>query len=267
VKNRDREYYQTMLQKGTLGDKVGAYSQLARAQPTACLRQLKALMDIARGKNRRQKELAVNALKECFLDFVLLDDSKLWTFQKNPAITAVAKPSDDTLAAAYFDHCVRQYYRGDFLEQVVFPMSVEDDFDYIRKLAVDVLTECIGKKPEAEEIIMAQLVNKLGDQSTKVVLHATAALLRLLKRHPQMVGIVVAECSAFLGRPGLKVPQKHACLALLVKIAARVKDESRLALFKLFFGMFRHMLMNPADRKEQLLATVKKDRQQSKQQR
>ena len=63
-------------------------------------------------------------------------------------------------------------------------MSIEDDFDYARKYAIDVLTECISKKPEAEEIIMAHLVNKLGDSSKKVVLHSTGCLLRLLKMHP-----------------------------------------------------------------------------------
>lgn len=176
----------------------------------------------------------------------------------------MSKPSDDTLIAAYFDHCVRQYYRGDFLDSIVYPMSIQDDFDYFRKLAIDILTECISKKPEAEEIIITHLINKLGDSSKKVVMHAASSLLRLLRKHPQMVGIVVAECTAFLGRAGLKTAQRYSCLVLLVKIAAKAKDNSRLALFKLFFSMFRQMLMNPQDRKAQLLATVKKDRTKSK---
>ena len=65
-----------------------------------------------------------------------------------------------------------------------------------------------------------------------------------------MVSIVVSECSAFLNRAGLKTMQRQACLVLLVKVAAKAKDGSRLALFKLFFGMFRNLLMNPQDRKD-----------------
>lgn len=104
-------------------------------------------------------------------------------FQKNPKLTESSNPSDELLTACYFEHCIRQFYRGDFIEGIVFDMSIKDDFDYFRKLALDTLTDCIKSKPECEELILAHLVNKLGDSSKKVQLHATACLMQLQKSH------------------------------------------------------------------------------------
>lgn len=53
---------------------------------------------------------------------------------------------------------------------------VKDDLEYLRKIGLDVLVYLIQNKPEIEEVILTNLVNKLGDSSKKVQQHTIMVL-------------------------------------------------------------------------------------------
>ena len=67
---------------------------------------------------------------------------------------------------AYYDHCIKEIYR-EYVTEILVGMT-KDDVEYFRKLALDILVELIGSKPEIEEVILPIMVNKLGDSSKKV---------------------------------------------------------------------------------------------------
>lgn len=81
-----------------------------------------------------------------------------------------------------------------------------------------------------------------------------------------MSAVIISEARSYLDRPGLKPVQRQAAIVFLCKIAIKAKEEnSRLQLFKLFFHMFRTLILSPSDRKEQIMTEVlKKDRTKSK---
>lgn len=168
------------------------------------------------------------------------------------------------LIDAYYSHCVKELYR-DYVTNVLVDLS-KDDLDYYRKLALDILLDLISSKPEIEDIILGILINKLGDQSKKVQMHAIHVLSTLLKNHHKMAPIIVHETHVMLQRPGIKPIQKYYSVAFLNKISvlcAQRDPQVRLALFRVYFFMFKNILQNPEERKAEI---VKKDRSKSKKQ-
>ena len=65
-----------------------------------------------------------------------------------------------------------------------------------------------------------------------------------------MSAVIISEARSYLDRPGLKSTQRQAAVVFMCKIAVKAKDDqSRLQLFKLFFHMFRQLILSPDDRK------------------
>ena len=79
--DKDAQYYLTMINKGTLSDKVNSLSELVAKNPTRSLSHLGVLLKEAKKKNRKQAEVAVVALRDLFTsDHLLQDDAKLTAF-------------------------------------------------------------------------------------------------------------------------------------------------------------------------------------------
>jgi len=70
------------------------------------------------------------------------------------------------LIDAYIGHCIKEIYR-DYVTNLLVDLS-KDDLEYYRKMALDILVDLISSKPKIEELILAILINKLGDTSKKV---------------------------------------------------------------------------------------------------
>lgn len=70
-KDKDAQYFETMIKKGTLQDKVNSMKQLVQKNPHRSLSYLGQIMKEARKKNKKHAEVAVFALKDLFIDTIL----------------------------------------------------------------------------------------------------------------------------------------------------------------------------------------------------
>lgn len=120
------------------------------------------------------------------------------------------------------------------------------------------------RKPEIEDVILSILINKLGDNSKKVQLHAVMVLCRVLKNHPQMAFVFIHETHLLLQRPGCKQNQRLVATHFLNKISAlasKTDEKVRVELFRIYFSIFKTVIKNPQEVKEEIF---KKDRTKSK---
>jgi ribosome biogenesis protein MAK21 len=244
-KDKDVKYYTTMISQGTLSDKINALQLLVQKTPERSLHYLYKLSAEAKKKNRKQAEIAIKALKDLFINFLLKDGSKLSAFQHNPRIEGRDEPEipNFDLIDAYFDHCIKELYR-DFIMEALVPMS-RDDLEYFRKLALEIMADLISAKPEIEEVILGLLINKLGDGSRKVQQHTIMVLCKLLKNHPVMAPVLTSETNALLSRPSLSTSQKYYSVLFLNKIAmlsGSHSEQTRIQLFRVYFMLFKQIM-------------------------
>lgn len=222
-------------------------------------------MTLAKKNNRKQAEFAYFALRDLFSKTLLKDGQKLTAFQYHPLVKDKIQeeiPNFD-IVEAYYDHCIKETYR-DFVTNVLVELS-KDDLEYFRKLALDILVDLIQAKPEIEDLILSIVINKLGDNSKKVQLHAISVLCKLVKNHHKMASTIVHEVNVMLQRPGITVVQRYYSTAFLNKVAligGSHDEKLRLSLFKVYFYMFRSILQKPEEKKSDALD--KKDRSISK---
>jgi len=118
---------------------------LIKKNVSRSLNFLKQLINLAKNKNKKQAEIAIFALRDLFINDILKEGEKLFSFQKNPLI--LEKNQDELanfeLVEAYCDHCVKEFYK-EFVMNILFEFS-KDDLEYFRKFALDVLTELLIK--------------------------------------------------------------------------------------------------------------------------
>jgi hypothetical protein len=79
-----------MLKQGTMSDKISALAAIVKKNPQHSVPYLQNLLGMAKKKNRKLAELAINSIKEIFCDSeeaLLGDDQKLTAFSKNPLLS------------------------------------------------------------------------------------------------------------------------------------------------------------------------------------
>lgn len=130
-----------MLKQGTMGDKVSALTAIVKKNPVHAVTYLHNLLGLAKKKNRKLAELAINSLKELFCESeeaLLQDDHKLSPFSKNPIFsTGNHAPTQAQLVQAYFEHQLKEAY-AEFITGVLKPLT-HDDLEFHRKLGLNVL--------------------------------------------------------------------------------------------------------------------------------
>ena len=77
-------------------------------------------------------------------------------------------------------------------------LGTSDHIEFYRKLCITKLSELLTERPEQEDRILRQLVFKLGDNDKSVSTHALSFIVKLLRKHPVMCGIVVKEVKQFM---------------------------------------------------------------------
>ena len=264
-RDKDGQFYLNILQNGTMVDRISALSTIIQRSPSQSLSYLSSLINLAKKKNRKQVEAAINQARDLFTDVLLPDDKKLTSFSKNPLL---GKNTTDQqlILQAFYEHRLKELY-SEYLG--ILKALSADDLEFYRKFALNNLQGLLEKKPEQEEFILDILVNKLGDSSKKVQCHTIYLLLKLSQAHIEMTEVVVHAVTLFIGRTSGKQQSSHIfySVAYLNRIAQMVapKDEKvRLMLLRVYFSLFRKILKNDEEPKEPQV--VKKDRTKSKQQ-
>jgi ribosome biogenesis protein MAK21 len=108
----DDRMLQTMLRSGTLADKVAAMTLAIQDDPLCHLSHLESLTTLAKKTNQRESAMAIEALKDLYMNN-LLPDRKLRRFAQQP-YNALEHLTDGLrnrrLILWYFEDCIKNYY-------------------------------------------------------------------------------------------------------------------------------------------------------------
>ncbi len=116
-------YINSVLKSGAVGDKVSAYTVLLQENPVQNLRALDSLVSMVSLKSRRLCLMAMDALKDLFVNYLLAEGRKLRTFAENPfcKLGELSSGNRDTrdkyLILWLFEHRLKEAY-GRFLAAV-----------------------------------------------------------------------------------------------------------------------------------------------------
>lgn len=71
--------------------------------------------------------------------------------------------------------------------------NLQDNVAFMRKEAITVLIQLLASKPENEEFILSQIINKFGDSDAKVITHLNKQLGFLILKHSNMIPVLIRE--------------------------------------------------------------------------
>ena len=230
----DDRYMKQVLKSGTMADKVAAMTLLVQESPVHRLSVLDNLMALALTKEQRTSRMAVESLKDLFVNHLLPDGRRLRPMEQQP-LSGKAEPL--RLIVGYFEEQVRTRYLS--LVQML-QQAMRDTVQDFKRFALDTAVDLLARKPEQEAALLAMVVNKLGDPDRKTASRAAGALRTLLRRHGAMTAIVVREVQSFLMRTNLNSAALHAAVAFLNQTYLR-RGETELAasLVRIYFGLFK----------------------------
>ena len=230
----DDRWMDQLQEKGTLQDRVAAMTLRVTSAPLHSLDTLDQLLALAAKKERRTSLIAVNALKDLFIH-TLLPDRRLLPVARRPLRERGL--SAEELLFWYFESCLAQRY-GVFLG--VLERGLRDTVESHRRASMELCVELLSAKPEAEQRLLALLVNKLGDPDRKMASKATQLLNMLLEEHSAMAGVVAKEVQQLLHRPKLSARATYAAVSFLNQLKFQDGRDADLAeqLVQTYFRIF-----------------------------
>lgn len=191
----------TLDKEKTVGDKIAAETLLVQESPVHRLDELRNLLDFALKKKRRERNLAIDALKDLFIHNLLPSDRRLVFFEDRVFTCGKGELTKRNLIYALYETELKLVYR-EFVQ--ILEECARDPLVFMREVAVKTMTELLIEKPENESALLAMLVNKLGDPERKVSSLASQRLISLIYRHhPQMRLVVVKEVERLVLRQNI----------------------------------------------------------------
>jgi hypothetical protein len=108
------------------------------------------LFGLTKKTNKKWAEMAINALKDLFLEGHILERKKdgrlvkkLYVFSKHPLVLEKgAAMTDAELTEVYFLHCVREVLR-DLFNVIIGKEFIHADLEYFRTYAMDFVSDMI----------------------------------------------------------------------------------------------------------------------------
>lgn len=232
----DDKYLATMMKNGTLADRVAALTLTIQGSPFHCLSRLGQMITMASKKARRESMMAVDSLKDLFINNLLPDDRRLHFFHQNPLHHPDV--TDEHLVVWFFEHCLKTA----FAQLVgVLANGMDDAVDNHKRACIRAANALLAAKPEQEAVLLAMLVNKLGDPDRKIASYIHKTLQELLQEHPAMKRVVIDEVERVLTRPQVSDRTKYNAILFINQIYLdKSGEDSDLAahLITVYFGLF-----------------------------
>lgn len=102
------------------------------------------------------------------------------------------------------------------------------------------MSQLLSENPEQEQLILAQLVNKLGDPQQSVASKAIHYLQQVLKKHPNMQPVVLEEVEKMIFRSNIQGKAQYYSICFLIQFQLSL-DDKKLAtnLINLYFCLFK----------------------------
>lgn len=166
---------------------------------------------MAEKKNRKESEVAIDALKELFL-LNLLPNFEL----------EYLSPDAEKLKKAYLHDRVKHKY-SEFLQ--ILTRKTYDTVENSKKNAIRILGELAMTKVEARQTIISAIVNKLGDPIQAVPTMTILTLNNIYKRRRDALKIIVGELNKFLFRKNLSIKAKFYGIVMLNALKLRSGEQ------------------------------------------
>ncbi|CAH1791855.1 unnamed protein product, partial [Owenia fusiformis] len=245
-KRSDTRWMKTVASSGTLTDKLAALTVLFQDSPVHNLASLDKLISMVNMKGKRECLLAVDTLKEVFINDLLPEDRKLHTFDQHPLslledLSSGNRDSRDRrLLMWYFEAQLKDKYS-------TFVHALEsishDTISATKKKAIGTMFELLSSNPEQEKILLSMLVNKLGDPDRKLASQAAHFLTKLVAKHPNMTFVVVLDVERLLYRPNISVKAQYYAICFLNQLILSEDDKELAArLIKVYFSFFKYFV-------------------------
>ena len=114
-----------------------------------------------------------------------------------------------------------------------------DTLTHVKQAMIKTAHAMLDAKPEGERLLLPALVNKLGDPERKVASRLTHLLGLLVRSHPAMKPLVVAEVQKFVLRPNApERAQYYACVFLNQLVLTRREAPTAHRLLLVYLSLF-----------------------------
>jgi ribosome biogenesis protein MAK21 len=249
-----QSFYNTVIQSGTLTDKISALTLAVQESPIHNVKALESLLGLAGKRSRSQAVDVLRALKDLFAQGSLLPaDRRLHTFASQPGLRVkFGKKSwskgdrlpkgitEAHLVSWSFEDLIKEKY---FEVIKILEVWCNDEIEFAKLKAVSYVYELLKEKPEQESNLLRLLINKLGDPVKRVASQASYLLMQLLTVHPAMKGIVVAAVDDFIFRPGQALHAKYYATVTINQTALSSREEDlAVKLLGIYFGLFTQVI-------------------------
>ena len=195
--NKEKRWTHDILQKGTYDDKISALLLYIRQNPKMTLKYLEILIRLAENKNKRRNDGVIIGLKDLFLESIL-DNKKYLAFNQkysNKNKEGLNDISEDELINSFYEDKIHHLYLR-FINILEYTINSESIIN-IKKKNLDYLYEMLVKKPESEEKILQDIVNKLGDTSNEVSNYTMKLLKQIQEQHMNMSTVIFKYVTTF----------------------------------------------------------------------
>jgi len=192
----EQRWLRKVSAEGTAGDRVASLTMLVQVCPVLSTTYIKALTSMASKMGRSDSMMAVDTLKDLFIN-TLLPDRKLKTLdQMAPILPKGISVSDFTelCVVAYFEDYLKTAYAA-FIQ--ILSEAAHNTVIFFKTKAIQTAYELLAAKPEQERALLGLLVNKFGDTGAKVSSNVAFCLKRLVESHPGMKAIVATRLRHF----------------------------------------------------------------------
>lgn len=247
-KGANSTWMKSVVSTGTLADRMAAMTVLIQDAPVHTLEHIENLVaQVKKTGGRRQGLMALDTLKELLLSDLLPEHRKLSTFSQHPFDKLEEKASgnkdarDRRLILWYFEHLLKLHI-AEFV--VALDRLAHDTVQATKMRALITAFELLRERQEQEKVLLAQIVNKLGDPDYKMASKAVYLLEMVLHKHPNMKGVVCLEVERLMFRSNINAKAQYYATCFLNQVVLS-HDEADLAtkLITIYFAFFHACVM------------------------
>ncbi|KAI5862663.1 CBF-domain-containing protein [Durotheca rogersii] len=254
------KFMSTIMSSGTMSDKVSALTLAIQESPVHNIKALETLMGLAAKRSRGQAISALSALVDLLGPGMILPSDRrlrpfpsqlglIGTLQKQGLRTwSVGRELPGRITKEHLISWIFEDWLKEAYFKVIQNLEVwcDDEVDYARTKAIDLVYALLRDKPEQESNLLRLLVNKLGDRERKIASRASYLLLQLLNTHPGMKQVVIRNIEQdVIFRPGQQIRAKYYAINTLNQTILSAKEpQTADSLLNIYFGLFVSLLKN-----------------------
>ncbi|OTA54338.1 CBF-domain-containing protein [Hypoxylon sp. EC38] len=252
------KFMSTIMSSGTMSDKVSALTLAIQESPIHNIKALDNLIGLSAKRSRGQALSALAALVDLFgPGMILPSDRRLRLFSSQLGLVGTLQKhnvktwsANQALPGKITKEHLISWIFEDWLKEAYFKMIqnlevwCDDEVEYARTKAVDLVFALLRDKPEQESNLLRLLVNKLGDRERKIASRASYLLLQLLNTHPGMKQVVIRTIEQdIIFRPGQHIRAKYYAINTLNQTILSTKEPQVAdSLLNIYFGLFVALL-------------------------